>query len=74
MKKIYETNEWKGRGSGKHYYHNEYRQEDDKVVKYQCHRGKNFDGNEREWVEDEKVVDSWDVDSPDMPDWLRNKL
>ena len=70
---IYTTNEWKGYGK-QNYYHNEYREEDDKVVKYKCHRQRSFDGDESSWSYEEQEVDSWDRDDPSMPEWLREHL
>lgn len=67
---IYRTKEWKGVGR-QNYYWNEYRLMDGKVVKYKCNRRKVFDGRENEWVESEKAVDSWKINDPDMPDWLK---
>ena len=58
MKNIYTTNEWKGYGK----------------QNYQCHRQKFFDGHENNWETEEKHVDSWKKDDPDMPDWLRSRL
>ena len=53
---------------------NEYRLENDKVVKHSCHRQKIFDGDENEWHENDKVVNSWSTDDPNMPEWLRKYL
>lgn len=71
--KIYETNEWKGYGK-QNYYWNEYHLEDDKVVKYKCHRYKFFDGNENVWYKDKAAVESWSIDDSAMPDWLHQYL
>jgi len=70
---IYSTNEWKAHGN-QNYSHNEYRLEDDEVVKYKCNRCKVFDGHESEWRETETRIASWKLEDPAMPDWLKDML
>lgn len=70
---IYRTKEWKGYGK-QNYYWNEYRQEEDTVYKYTCHRQKFFDGKESSWDRDEKLVDFWNTDDSNMPAWLKDYL
>lgn len=69
---IYRTREWNGHGKQK--YWNEYRREGDNVVKYRCNRHKFFDGDESNWEEGESEEESWAIDDPSMPNWLRNYL
>lgn len=73
MKTIYTTNEWKGYGK-QNYYWNEYRLDGDTVYKIKCNRFKYFDGDENVWESEEKQVESWAKDDPNMPDWLHNYL
>lgn len=70
---IYSTNEWKGFGK-QNYYHNDYRLEGNMIVKYKCHRQKSFDGDESSWITEERIEQSWTVDDPALPDWLRQYI
>lgn len=70
---LYATEEWKGYGK-QNYYWNEYRRDGDEVLKYKCNRRKFFDGHENEWEESEELVDSWNIDDSDLPEWLHQYL
>ena len=73
MSTIYTTNSWDGYSKGSKYC-NEYRLEGNRVVKYKCSSSKFFDGNENVRQTGEREVDSWEIDDPSMPDWLRDYL
>lgn len=70
---IYKTSEWEGYGKN-NYYWNEYRLEGTTVYKYKCHRQKFFNGKENEWNYDESGESSWDINSDDLPEWIRSYL
>ena len=45
-----------------------------KVEKYKCNRRKFFDGHENNWETSKEKVDSWLIDSPLLPQWLKKFL
>ena len=68
---IYKTNEWKGYGK-QNYYWNEYRLEGGEIAKFKGHRYQLFDGRESNWNTDESFEESWSLEDPKLPNWLRN--
>lgn len=70
---LYSTTETSLHGK-QNYKHNEYHLENGKVVMYKCHRQKVFFGDENEWVNSKHVVCSWEIDDPNMPNWLLKHL
>lgn len=73
MTRIYSTNSWSGYSKGSQYW-NEYWLEDDKVVKYKCSSTKFFDGKENTRSNDMRKIESWNLDDPNMPEWLRKYI
>lgn len=70
---IYRTNEYEGYGSHNTYWY-EYRLEGNTVYKYKCHEYKMFNGEENECDTTDKLVESWDINDNNMPDWLKKYL
>lgn len=73
MTKLYETKEWKGYGK-QNYYWNEYWLDGDAVIKLKCNRHKFFDGDENTWNESKEEEQRWNIDDPNLPEWIRNYL
>lgn len=73
MATIYITEKWSGFGKQNYYWH-EYRYEAPEINLFKCHKWKIFDGNENSWMEDEKLIETWTAQDPNMPEWLRQYL
>lgn len=73
MSTIYITNSWSPYSKGPKYW-NEYRLEGNRVVKYRCSSIKYFDGKENIRESDDKEVESWELNDPNMPEWLKNYI
>lgn len=73
MSTIYVTDQWNGFGK-QNYYWNEYRSISGEVVKYKCNKRKHFDGDENAWTVSEEMVESWKIDDPNMPEWLKQYI
>ncbi len=67
---IHKTSEWAGYSEENSYWY-EYRLEENRVIKYKCHRQISSDGEKSDWEQDERVEKEWGIDDPNMPDWLR---
>ncbi len=75
MKTVYTTNSYKGYHKHDSYNYKYNLDEDNKEIhKVKCSRFKFFDGHENNWETDEKVVDTWKIDDPSMPDWLHKYI
>lgn len=73
MSTIYVTDQWKGFGK-QNYFWNEYRFESGKVFKFKCHKHKHFDGDENAWLENEELIESWEITDPAIPEWLNQYI
>ena len=70
---IYTTQEKPGYGK-QNYSHYEYRLEGGQVLRYHCRRQRIFFKEENEWVHTEKLTNTWGLDDPELPKWIRKYL